>query len=489
MIQRAALIYPHQLFKNSPAIEKTSRVFLVEDPLFFRQYRFHVQKLLLHRLTMSEYAEQLRRDGHDVEFIEQSELGETGDVARILRAKGIREVSFVDPCDDWLESRLLSGLEQYGIHPTLFPDPHFITSREMVQTYGMGKLRFANFYKDQRRRLNILVDEDGQPEQGKWSFDAENRVGMKSGLIPPAVHKPPRPAESDLAIEYVRNQNPNALGLAYSREFSYPINRSQALTWLEDFLDWRFSRFGEYEDAISREHDVLFHSALTPMMNIGLLSPAEVVEAALARRNEVPFNSLEGFVRQIIGWREFMRVVYIQNGRKQRSQNFWRFTNPMPSAFYDGTTGIPPIDTVIQRLLRTGYCHHIERLMVLGNFMMLCEIHPNAVYQWFMEFFIDSYDWVMVPNVYGMSQFADGGLCTTKPYLSGSNYVLKMSDFHSGPWCEVWTSLYWRFIDKHRDFIASQPRLFPAAMQLERMGPKLDAHRQLADQFLASLFA
>ena len=486
-MSNAALIYPHQLFPNSPALDGVNRAFLVEDPLFFRQYRFHIQKLLLHRLTMTEYAKDLRRDGHQVEFVEQSDLSETGDIARILDAKGIKEVKYVDPCDDWLESRLKSGLLQNGIHPTVVPDPNFLTSQDIVRSYGKGKLRFGDFYKDQRRRLNILVDEKGEPEQGKWSFDVENRHGMKSGLIPPQVQKPPRPTGLDEAIEYVRSQNPSSLGISHAPEFSYPINRSQALEWLEDFLDWRFARFGEFEDAMSREHDMLFHSVLTPMLNVGLLSPAEVVEAALARRTEVPFNSLEGFIRQVIGWREFMRVVYIQNGRKQRRQNFWGFTNPMPSAFYDGTTGIPPVDTVIHKLLRTGYCHHIERLMVLGNFMMLCEIHPDAVYQWFMEFFIDAYDWVMVPNVYGMSQFADGGLCTTKPYLSGSNYVLKMSDYPAGPWCEVWTSLYWRFVDKHRDFFASQPRLFPVTAQLERMGSKLLAHHHMADEFLTNL--
>lgn len=488
-MSNAALIYPHQLFPNSPALDGVSRAFLIEDPLFFGQYRFHAQKLLLHRLTMSEYAKDLSQDGLQVEFIEQSKLTESGDIARILHAKGIRHVRYVGPCDDWLETRLLSGLLQYGIHSTVVPDPNFMTSQDIVRSYGKGKLRFANFYKDQRRRLNILVDEKGEPEQGKWSFDTENRRGMKADLVPPPVHNPPRPAELDHSIEYVRLQNPDALGLSHAANFSYPVNRSQALAGLEDFLDWRFSRFGDYEDAISREHNVLFHSVLTPMLNIGLISPAEVVKAALDRKNEVPFNSLEGFIRQIIGWREFMRVVYIQNGRKQRRHNFWRFTNPMPSAFYDGTTGIPPIDTVIHRLLRTGYCHHIERLMVLGNFMMLCEIHPDAVYQWFMEFFIDSYDWVMVPNVYGMSQFADGGLCTTKPYLSGSNYVLKMSDFPSGPWCEVWTSLYWRFIDKHRDFFAGQPRLFPATAQLKKMGSKLDTHCLVADEFLRKLLA
>ena len=159
----------------------------------------------------------------------------------------------------------------------------------------------------------------------------------------------------------------------------------------------------------------------------------------------------------------------------------------MPAAFYEGTTGIEPVDQVIRAVKETAYCHHIERLMVLGNFLLLCRIHPDDVYRWFMEMFIDAYDWVMVPNVYGMSQFADGGLFTTKPYLSGSNYVRKMSDFPAGPWCEVWDGLFWSFIADHRDFFLKNPRLAMRARTCDKLGPKLTRHRQKAEEFLAGL--
>lgn len=236
-----------------------------------------------------------------------------------------------------------------------------------------------------------------------------------------------------------------------AESFRYPITTEQAVAGLEDFLDHRFSQFGEYEDAIDCDEPFLFHSVLTPALNIGLLSPQQIVDAALKRADDVPLNSLEGFIRQIVGSREYMRGVYRIHGRKQRSGNFWQHAQPMPRSFYDGTTGIEPVDTVIHRVLKYAYCHHIERLMILGNFMLLCEIHPHAIYQWFMEFFIDAYDWVMVPNVYGMSQHADGGLITTKPYISGSGYILKMSRFPKGNWCKIWDALYWRFIHSIRD--------------------------------------
>ena len=226
---------------------------------------------------------------------------------------------------------------------------------------------------------------------------------------------------------------------------------------------------------------------LTPALNIGLLSSQQIINAAMERADDVPLNSLEGFVRQIIGWREYMRGVYRIHGRQQRNGNFWQHTQPMPGSFYDGTTGIEPVDTVIHRVLKHAYCHHIERLMILGNFMLLCEIDPNAIYQWFMELYIDAYDWVMLPNVYGMSQHADGGLITTKPYISGSSYVLKMSRFRKGNWCPIWDALYWRFIHKHQEFFAANPRMSVMTAQCRKMGTKLDAHLKTAETFLEPL--
>jgi deoxyribodipyrimidine photolyase-related protein len=199
----------------------------------------------------------------------------------------------------------------------------------------------------------------------------------------------------------------------------------------------------------------------------------------------IPINSLEGFIRQIIGWREFIHGIYQYRGVGIRNGNFWNFDRSMPQAFYDGTTGIPPIDRVIHQLLDDGYCHHIERLMVLGNFMVLCRIKPDDVYRWFMEMSVDSYDWVMVPNVYGMSQFADGGTFTTKPYISGSNYILKMSDEPKGPWCTIWDGLFWSFIDDYTPFFLKNPRLSMMARNWQKQPlDKQNAHRKAANDFL-----
>jgi deoxyribodipyrimidine photolyase-related protein len=193
---------------------------------------------------------------------------------------------------------------------------------------------------------------------------------------------------------------------------------------------------------------------------------------------------LEGFIRQIIGWREYMAIMYEKHGRYLRTQNYWKLEDGMPASIYQNKTGIPIVDDVLEKVKQDGYAHHIERLMVLGNFFLLLRVKPDDVYRWFSEMFVDAYDWVMVPNVYGMSQFSDGGLLVTKPYVSGSNYLRKMSDYKAGPWCEVWDALFWSFIDDYRDFFSSQYRMKMMVSHLVKMGgEKLAKHHQVAGDF------
>jgi len=480
----AALIFPHQLFANHPALAGADRVVMVEDPLFFSQYAFHRQKLILHRASMKRYDTQLELP---VKYVEAVELETSGSIAELLKRWKIQHVQYVDPCDDWLSRRLAAGLNTAGIGSTVLDDPHFLTTRGEIEEYTAGKKKLfaADFYIQQRRRLGILLEDRASPVGGKWSFDTENRKKLPKGLKPPRPRWPEEPPEVEEARAYVRRAFPSAVG--DDEPFRYPISHGAAKKWLKEFITDRFEYFGDYEDAISTCEQLLFHSQLTPMLNTGLLSPREVVDAALAVSDRIPMNSLEGFIRQIIGWREFVRMVYLQHGRKQRLGNFWKHTKPMPRACYNGTTGIDPVDRVIRNVLRTGYCHHIERLMILGNFFLLCEIHPEAVYRWFMELYIDAYDWVMVPNVYGMSQYADGGSMTTKPYISGSSYVLKMSDEKRGDWCSIWDALYWNFVAKHKEVFAKNPRMAMMAKMCEKLGDKLTQHQRTSKGFLAKM--
>ncbi len=480
----AALVYPHQLFDPHPAAAGADAVFLVEDPLFFRQYAFHKQKLMLHRAAMKRYARDVLPQAR---YVDARRLDRTGDVVALVTKAKCGAVRVVDPCDDWLLARLTAACAAAGVTLTVVPDPHFFTPRAEVDAFADGnrKLFFTDFYVRQRKRLGVLLDPAGKPVGGKWSYDTENRKKLPKTVRPPA---PAIPAEDEFVREarrYVRANFPDAPGA--DTPFAYPTSAAAARAGLADFLEHRFADFGVYEDAISARERVLFHSVLTPALNVGLLSPREVVDAALARGDWVPVNSLEGFVRQVIGWREFVRLVYLTRGRRQRTRNFWGYDRPLPAAFYTGTTGVAPVDNVVRAVLDTGYCHHIERLMILGNFMLLCDLAPDAVYRWFMELFVDAYDWVMVPNVYGMSQFADGGGMTTKPYVSGSNYVRKMSDFPPGDWCGVWDALYWRFVDRHADVFRSNPRMSVMVALRDKMGPKLADHRRTAEAFLAGL--
>ena len=291
------------------------------------------------------------------------------------------------------------------------------------------------------------------------------------------------------AIEYVQQHFGKNYGTINNKPL-FAINFKDTEDWLTEFLQQRFEKFGIYEDAIVANEPVLHHSILSPMLNIGLINPHQIIDQAIAyaQKNNIPLNSLEGFVRQIMGWREFIRIVYELEGSKQRTKNYWKFTRKIPKSFWTGTTGIAPIDITIKKVLATGYCHHIERLMVLGNFMQLCEFDPNEVYNWFMEMFIDAYDWVMVPNVYGMTQFADGGLMTTKPYISGSNYLMKMSDYEKGDWQEIWDGLFWRYMHEHRSFFLSNPRIGMLVHTFDKMSSdKQKAHLNAANNFLKNL--
>jgi deoxyribodipyrimidine photolyase-related protein len=484
-----ALVYPHQLWESNPAVSRSKTVVLVEDPLFFSQYNFHAKKLVLHRASMTEFIAHCEGLGKQVYRIESHEICDSSEIGKHLQKRQIQQVLAVDPTDEWLKERVDQGCASAEVAIQWLDDPAFLSPVETMQRWAENRQRyhFTDFYREQRKRLGLLLDAQGKPWGGKWTFDTENRKKLPKDIAVPPLPKSGERASVLEAQKYVAKRFPNAVGEA--QNFSYPVTYEDSKTWLHDFVETRLSSFGDYEDAISRSHSFIFHSVLTPMLNIGLLTPQQIIEAVLQKSEEVSLNSLEGFVRQVIGWREFVRLVYLHAGSRQRTRNFWGLSRTLPASFYDGTTGIVPFDQSIQRTLKHAYCHHIERLMILGNFMLLCDIKPDDVYQWFMEMFIDSYDWVMVPNVYGMSQHADGGLMTTKPYISGSSYVLKMSDYSKGPWTAVWDGLYWRFIDRQREFFSENPRMRVMVGQLERMGKKLDQHRSVAENFLESIHA
>ena len=486
------ILFPHQLFEQNIIVSKCDTIYLVEEWLFFKQYRFHKQKIAFHRASMKFYESQLQSKNISVVYIDAfKELADIRKLIPFLKSEGIERLEYIDTTDYWLEQRIGRACKASEIKANKNPSSLFLNSSDEITSFFSGRKRLfqTDFYKHQRQKRNILLDNQQKPVGGKWTYDAENRLKYPKGKTPPKVKFLKPNAFYDEAVSYTEKNFAENYGKLNSH-FIYPTTHAESKDWLQDFFTTRFAAFGAYEDAIVSDENILHHSVLTPMLNAGLLTPQYIIEEALqyADKHEIPINSLEGFIRQVMGWREFIRAVYELKGSEERTRNYWGFTRKIPASFWNGTTGIAPVDSTIKKVLETGYCHHIERLMVLGNFMLLCEFDPDEVYLWFMELFIDAYDWVMVPNVYGMSQFADAGLMATKPYISGSNYLMKMSDFKKGEWQPIWDGLFWRFMHTHRNFFLQNPRLGMLVKSFDKMPEmKQNTHLNNAAQFLKSL--
>ncbi|MCA0131878.1 cryptochrome/photolyase family protein [Winogradskyella alexanderae] len=484
------IVFPHQLFKNTPILDIDCDIHIVEEFLFFKHYKFHKQKIAFHRASMKAYVDYLQGKGKTINYVEAT--SENSDVRKLipkLIEDGLEKLHIIDPTDNWLQKHINKSAQNIQIE--WYENPLFINTKDDLSSFFKPtKKKFfqTSFYKDQRKDRGILMLSN-EPEGGKWTYDSDNRKKYPKDKTPPNIQFPDKSDYHKEAENYVRANFSDHYG-ALNDFVNYPIDFESAEQWLQQFFIKRFHDFGSYEDAIVKEEHFLNHSLLSPLINVGLLNPAEVIEKAIAyaKENNVPINSTEGFVRQILGWREFIRGVYEVKGTEERTKNFWNFNRKIPSSFYDGTTGIKPVDDVIKKVLKTGYAHHIERLMILGNFMVLCEFDPDEVYKWFMELFIDAYDWVMVPNVYGMSLYADGGLMSTKPYISSSNYIMKMSNYSKGDWQNTWDGLFWTFMDKHRDFFSSNPRLSMLLGNLDRMKKEtLENHFNNAKNFIEKL--
>ncbi|MFK2820967.1 cryptochrome/photolyase family protein [Flavobacteriaceae sp. LMIT009] len=485
-----AIIFPHQLFQNSPLLDVSHSIYLVEEYLFFSQYKFHKAKLVFHRASMRSYKNYLINRGKTVHYINANEeLSDIRNLINYLVESEISSINIIEPTDNWLEKRIKKWEEKIVIN--WFETPMFINKKsELTEFFNPDKQKYfhTSFYKKQRKDRQILIDA-GEPVGGHWTYDKENRKKFPKHKVAPPIYFPEVNDVYEEAIHYVETNFKDNYG-KISKEFIYPINHKLANKWFEQFLEQRFLEFGAYEDAILIENSIINHSLISPLLNVGLLNPKDIIERALlfSKSHNIPINSVEGFIRQILGWREFIRGVYESKGSFQRNKNFWQFQRNIPKSFYNGSTGIPPIDVTIKKVLNTGYVHHIERLMLLGNFMLLCEFHPNQVYKWFMELFVDGYDWVMVPNVYGMSLFADGGLMSTKPYVSGSNYIMKMSNYTAGPWQEIWDGLFWNFMNKHRTFFLKNPRLSMLIRSFDKMpSAKKEKHLSTAKNYIKSL--
>ena len=494
MLKNIFILFPIHLFQNIDIL-KNKIVYLIEEPRYFTDFKYHKLKLAYHRASMKSYYDYLHSNNISVTYIEHNtninklykdlykkihSISNTNKLSNTIETYSIG--------DNILQKKLLKSIPILNIIPTL----NFLVNEELIKNnlsvfYKNKKYNHQEFYKWQRIRLNILVTKDNKPIGGKWSFDEENRKKMPSSTKVPSIIKTEQISKHmknkyiTEAIQYTNKYFPKNYGSLDN--FIYPIDHSSAQLWLKEFLYNRLLNFGIYEDAVNTNYPFLFHSVLSPMMNIGLLTDKEVINETLDfyknNKNNIPINSMEGFIRQIIGWRNYVYTVYLNVGDKLKKSNALKNKNKITPSFYKklwtGTTEIKPIDDIINKIVNYSYAHHIERLMYLGNYLLLCMINPNHIYKMFMEWTIDAYEWVMVPNVYGMSQYADGGIMMTRPYFASSNYILKMSNYKKGEWCNIFDILYYYFIYKNQSLLKKN---YSTAIQVHYWNKKSEKEKK-----------
>ncbi len=462
-------------FARTP-FEKGDQVVMVEDHSLCTHFKYHKNKLLFFLTAMREYRAELADHGVKVTYYDsQHKLFKSSFVDKLKdffkNNSDIKTLHCYEIADNFFEKQIQSFCKEQSLELQTHKNPMFLTSKQEFKEYleSVETPFMKTFYSMQRKRLDILVENNNQPTGGKWSFDKENRKKYPKNIELPELKKlKPSRFQKDVekTVEKHFADHPGD-----TENFWLPTNRQQALAWLREFIDQKFHSFGPYEDAIRSDDTFGFHSALSPLMNIGLLTPDEVIDRIVEKGDEldIPIASVEGYVRQVIGWREFVKGIYDNYDEKMNQDNFWNHKNKLKKCWYDAATGVPPLDDSINKAQKFGYTHHIERLMILSNMMLLCEIEPRQVHRWFMEMYVDSADWVMAANVYGMGQMSEGGIFSTKPYICGSNYIIKMSDYKKGDWCEIVDGLYWRFVDNKKEFFSQNPRMGMMVKMLEKM--------------------
>ena len=457
------LILGNQLFNPKYLKEFSDHTFFMsEDYGLCTFQKHHKLKILFFLSSMRSYRDELKTKKLKIIYNDLNKEFRSSyekKLEKVINEKKVKEVKFFEIEDKFFEKKIISFLNKKNIKFSQIKSPMFLTSREDFKTYlkNTKKPFMANFYKINRTKFNVLMAKNGSPKGGKWSFDKENRKKLPEKVSIPKYPNLKITNHTKDLKSFIEKNFKNHPG--FTENFWFPTTRDQSLKLLEDFLKNKISLFGDYEDAVSKRSNILFHSALSPLINNGLITPMEILEKIKKIENKIKINSLEGYIRQIIGWREFMRGIYQNFDEEMEQKNFFNHKNKMKLSWYNGTTGLEPLDHSIKNALNYGWSHHIERLMILANIMNLCQIHPKQVYKWFMEMFVDSSDWVMAPNVYGMGLFSDGGIFATKPYICGSSYFLKMMDFKRGKWCDTMDGLYWNFINKNRNFFLKNPRL------------------------------
>ena len=456
----------------------------------------HAQKVLGIFAAMRHFAQQLKVHGHRVRYVSIDQSSNRHDMVANLEALVTHyqadSVEYQAP-DEWrLDQALRAWSHTSAVKVRMVDSEHFFTSRDEAQRFFQGKTTWLmeNFYRHQRRRHQILMTPDGKPAGGQWNFDADNRKpwsGQPSAPIDSRPHHDHRELWRTIESSGVKT-----LGNPQASAFRWPLNRDEALTQLDHFVDSSLPHFGDYQDALSEHSWHLFHSLLSFALNTKMLHPREVVLRAETawREGHAPLHAVEGFIRQILGWREYVRGMYWAQMPGYTASNRLAHTRALPAWFWTGQTRMACLARAVQQSLEHAYAHHIQRLMVIGNFALLAGLNPGELHHWYLGIYIDAFEWVEAPNTLGMSQWADGGLLATKPYVSSAAYLQRMGDHchhchyrpkdKTGELACPFNALYWDFFDRHRTHFQGNPRLGVVYHQLKRMPEKTLQELRLA---------
>ena len=464
----------------------------------------HAQKIIAIFAAMRAFAEHLRSLGHRVRYVTLDDASNrqsiTENLAALAERFGAARVEWQAP-DEWrLDQQLSTWAQQQAFATGVVDSEHFLSARDALAQMFAGRKQWLmeNFYRQMRRRYKLLINAQGEPEGGKWNFDHENRKPWPGSPAEPAD---PRPTHNHAALwQSIQACGVQSFGEPHASALRWPVDRTEALACLAHFIESALPHFGDFEDAMSSTHHRLFHSLLSFALNVKMLQPLEVILAAESafRAGLVPLAAAEGFIRQILGWREYMRGMYWAHMPGYEDNNALQHDAPLPSWFWDGNTKMRCLQQAIGQSLQSAHAHHIQRLMVIGNFALLAGISPHALHQWYLGIYIDAFEWVELPNTVGMSQWADGGIIATKPYVSSAAYIHRMSDYCRG--CAYdhkqklgetacpFNALYWDFFARHQATLRGNHRLALVYRQLEKMaGPNLDALRARADLLIEQL--
>ena len=451
------ILFPNQLFPiNMLNNIDIDTIYLIEDPRYFTDYNFHKLKLMYHRASMKKYIDNLKKEKINSIYVNYNKVN--NDLYKLLNKN---TTIYFNPIDHNLENKLNKKLSKAKMIDNLnfLLTPNEIKENKNIFTDKNGKYSHDLFYKFQRKKLNILI-KDNKPIGGKWSFDTENRKKFSKNIDIPKVPIVKKDKYYNKAKQYIEKHFSKNYGS--TDEWSFPIDTKNAIKWLNNFMIKRLHNFGPYEDAViltENYNPFLFHSVLSPMMNIGILPDIVIIKIVTKyyekNKSTIPIASYEGFIRQIIGWRNYVYSIYMLEPNMY-NQNKLNHKNKLNESYWLATTNIIPIDIIIKKIIKYSYAHHIERLMYLGNWFLINQIDPKEVHRIFMEWTIDAYDWVMVPNIMGMSQYADSGKMMTRVYFSSSNYIYKMSNLKKNindEWANIWDAIYYSFIDKHYNLL------------------------------------